>query len=165
MLGAGILTKGTHNSMCAVHKALVAAHARHCKTPSHTPSTVFYWLNKVNRCIILWGKDVWISNKISLNTYCYKIIKFPFFFQYLLKKLVKFLHKNTIDRQTNRPTNKQTKTGTPMHHFSHLDYLLWRLWLCILVKTHIYLQSMMKWHPKNKQKQNNTYRVFLLIII
>ena len=49
MLGAGILTNHVHNNKCTMHSMQVTAA---CKTPSHTQSTVSYWLNEVNRSIV-----------------------------------------------------------------------------------------------------------------
>ena len=46
--GAGVITKRAHNSKFSMHNVHVTAAY---KIPSHTQSTVFYWLNEVNRSI------------------------------------------------------------------------------------------------------------------
>ena len=49
MLDAGVITNRARNSNCAMHNVRVTAG---CKTMSHTQSTVFYWLDEVNRSIV-----------------------------------------------------------------------------------------------------------------
>ena len=58
MLGNGIITKHTPKTNCPMHNICVTAA---CKIPSHTQSTVFYWLGKVNRSIT-------VLRKIQLGT-------------------------------------------------------------------------------------------------
>ena len=50
MLDAGVIIKRARNSKCAMHNVRMTAG---CKTLSHTQSTVFYWLDKVNTSIDL----------------------------------------------------------------------------------------------------------------
>ena len=48
MTGAGVMTERARNSKSAMRNVRITAS---CKTPSHTQSTVFYWLDEVNRSI------------------------------------------------------------------------------------------------------------------
>ena len=48
MLHAGFITNRARNSKCAMYNLRVTAG---CKTLSHTQSTVFYWLDELNRSI------------------------------------------------------------------------------------------------------------------
>ena len=49
MPGTDVIMKRAHNSKSLMHNGGVTAA---CKTPSHTQSTVLYWLNEVNRSIV-----------------------------------------------------------------------------------------------------------------